>query len=183
MTNQRTAIAERVRGLRDTSDLTQEAVAAATGVAAAEYARYEAGEADVPMSYLSTLASFYKVDVAALLTGGDAHAKTFHVTRKGAGPVVERRNVYHYEALGAQFAGKVMEPFIVTVEPTLRERHLNTHAGQEFNLVLSGTLELTVGASVLTLEAGDSIYFNAAVPHGMRVVGNAPATFLAVITA
>lgn len=183
MTNQRSAIAERIRGLRDASDILPEAVAAETGVAVPEYMRYEAGETDVPMSYLSVLATFYKVDVTAILTGGDAHAKTFHVTRKGTGPVVARRHMYHYEAQGALFAGKVMEPFVITVEPTLTETHLNTHPGQEFNYVLAGTLQVTVGENTLTLETGDSIYFNATTPHGMRAAGNAPATFLAVITA
>jgi quercetin dioxygenase-like cupin family protein len=183
MTNQRLAIAERIRGLRDASDLAPEAVAAETGVGAAEYVRYEAGEADAPLSYLSVLAAFYKVDVTALLTGGDAHARTFHVTRRGTGPVVERRHMYHYEALGALFAGKAMEPFVVTVEPVLGETHLNTHPGQEFNYVLAGALLLTVGGHTLTLEPGDSVYFDAAAPHGMRAAGNAPATFLAVITA
>lgn len=183
MANQRQSIAERIRGLRDASDLTRAAVAAETGVAVEEYARYEAGEADVPMSYLSVLAAFYRVDVTALLTGGDAHAKVFHVTRRGTGPVVARRHVYHYEALGALFAGKVMDPFIVTVEPSLKEVHLNSHPGQEFNYVLSGTLRLTVGENTLTLAQGDSVYFDAATPHGMRAEGTEPASFLAVITA
>ena len=182
MMNQRLAIAERVKGLREVSDLSPEAVAAATCVAVEDYARYEAGVADVPMSYLSVLAAYYKIDAAVLLTGGDAHAKTFHVTRKGTGPVIERRHVYHYEALGSLFAGKTMEPFIVTVEPALKETHLNTHPGQEFNYVLSGTLKLTIGENTLTLEPGDSVYFNAAVPHGMRAGSPAPVTFLAVIT-
>jgi quercetin dioxygenase-like cupin family protein len=183
MTNQRLAIAERIKGLRDASDLAPEVVASETGVEEEAYVRYEAGSADVPMSYLSVLAAFYKVDVTALLTGGDAHARTFHVTRRGTGPVVARRHMYHYEALGALFAGKTMEPFVVTVEPTLQETHLSAHPGQEFNYVLAGTLKLTVGENTLVLEAGDSIYFNAAVPHGMRAEGHAPVTFLAVITA
>jgi len=183
MANQRQSIAERIRGLRDASDLTRATVAAETGVPLEDYSRYEAGQDDVPMSYLSVLAAFYKVDVTAILTGGDAHAKVFHVTRKGTGPVVERRHEYHYEALGALFAGKVMEPFIVTVEPSLKELHLNTHPGQEFNYVLSGTLKLTVGENTLVLTRGDSIYFDAATPHGMQAEGDEPATFLAVITA
>ena len=183
MENQRQAVAQRIKGLRDASDLTVSDVAAKTGVEAETYARYETGAADVPMSYLSVLAALYKVEVTALLTGGEAHAKVFHVTRKGTGPVVARRNVYHYEALGALFAGKAMEPFVVSVEPSLTSLHLNSHPGQEFNYVLSGTLRLTVGDHTLVLSAGDSIYFDAATPHGMQAAGEAPATFLAVITA
>ncbi len=183
MENQRREIAVRIKGLRDAAELTRAAVAEATGIEVEAYTRYEAGAMDAPMSYLSVLAAFYKVDVTAILTGGDAHARVFHVTRSGSGPVVQRRHVYHYEALGAQFTGKVMEPFIVTVEPSLKELHLNTHRGQEFNYVLSGTLRLTVGENTVVLSPGDSIYFDAATPHGMQSEGPGPATFLAVITA
>lgn len=183
MENQRRPIAVRVKGLRDASDLTVDEVAAKTGVPVETYIRYETGEQDVPLSYVSALAACYKVDVTALLTGGDAHAKVFHVTRKGTGPVVERSHVYHYEGLGALFAGKVMDPYVVTVEPTLRELHLNSHPGQEFNYVLAGLLRLTVGDNTLVLTPGDSVYFDSATPHGMQAEGAAPATFLAVITA
>ena len=184
MENQRRSIAERIKGLRDASDLTCEAVAQKTDVPLETYVNYEAGMEDVPLSYLSTLAAFYNVDVTAILTGGNAHAKVFHVTRKGGtGPVVARRNVYHYEALGSLFAGKMREPFIVRVEPSLAELHLNTHSGQEFDYVISGTLHVTVGGNSVALMSGDSIYFDATTPHGMRAGGNEAATFLAVITA
>ena len=73
MDNQRQAVAQRIKGLRDASDLTVSDVAAKTGVEAETYARYETGAADVPMSYLSVLAALYKVEVTALLTGGEAH--------------------------------------------------------------------------------------------------------------
>ena len=183
MENQRQAIAVRVKGLRDASDLTSAEVAAKTGVSVDAYQQYESGAMDVPLSYVSSLAAFYKVDVTAILTGGDAHAKVFHVTRKGSGPVVERRHEYHYEALGALFVGKVMDPYVVTVQPSLKELHLNTHSGQEFNYVISGRMRLTVGGNTVLLGPGDSVYFDSSTPHGMQAEGGEPATFLAVITA
>lgn len=183
MKNQRLAIAERVKGLRDASEITQAEAAGNTGVPVETYRKYESGEEDVPMSYIATLAAFYKVDPTAILTGSDAHAKAFHLTRRGTGPVVERRNVYHYEALGARFSGRMMDPFIVKVEPSLKDLHLNTHPGQEFNYVLSGHLRLTIDGNTMVLNPGDSIYFNALRPHGMQTDDDRPATFLAIITA
>lgn len=183
MVSGRREIAERIKGLRDASGQTRAAVAQATGVAVETYTQYEAGLTDIPMSFLVGLAAHYRVEPASILTGGDVHAKVFHVTRRGMGPVVERRHVYHYEALGAQFAGKKMEPFIVTVEPALKTLHLNTHPGQEFNYVLSGMLRVTVGASTVILSPGDSIYFDASTPHGMQAEGATAASFLVVITA
>ena len=77
-----------------------------------------------------------------------------------------------------------MEPFIVTVEPKPGEPfHLNSHTGQEFDLVMRGTLELMIDRSIVVLEAGDSIYFDASHPHGMRALNDQPACFLAMITA
>ena len=183
MKNERLAIAERVRGLRDASEVTPSEVSEKTGIPLDVYNQYEAGELDVPMSTITMLAAFYNVDPTAILTGGDPHTAAFHVTRKGTGPIVERRNVYHYEALGALFKGKKMDPFVVTVAPSLKGLHLNTHPGQEFNYVLSGKMRLTVDGNTIVLEPGDSVYFTAMKPHGMQTEGSEPATFLAIITA
>ncbi|MBQ9431094.1 MAG: helix-turn-helix transcriptional regulator [Kiritimatiellae bacterium] len=184
MKNQRTAIAERIRGLRDAADITELETAEKTGVDVEIYRQYESGELDVPMSYITRLAAFFRIDPTAIITGGDAHARSFYLTRSGTGPVIERVRAYHYEALGAGFSGRAMEPFVVTVEPSLNDRpHLNTHPGQEFNYVLSGRLWLSIDGSELVLNPGDSIYFDALKPHGMRALDNKPTTFLAIITA
>ena len=180
--NEREAIGQRLRALREAVGETPAAAAAATGVDAARYEAYEAGVRDVPLSYLSTAAAHFRVEVGALLTGGDAHAHVFHVTRAGHGPVVERRRQYHYEALAAGFAGKAMEPYRVTVEPGQGPMQLNTHAGQELDVVLGGALLVRVDGHDSRLQAGDAIYFDAARPHGMQALNGAPATFLAVIT-
>ena len=60
--------------------------------------------------------------------------------------------------------------FIVTVEPKPHAHTIykNTHEGQEFNMVLEGTMQLYIGGKTLTLNEGDSIYFDSSVPHGMR---------------
>ena len=58
---------------------------------------------------------------------------------------------------------------------------MNSHSGQEFNMVLEGTLQLTIGTKSLTLNEGDSIYFDATQPHGMLAVGDKPVKFLAII--
>ena len=57
----------------------------------------------------------------------------------------------------------------------------NSHDGQEFNIVIEGSLELTIGKKVLVLNEGDSIYFDASQPHCMRALDGKPVRFLAVI--
>ena len=58
---------------------------------------------------------------------------------------------------------------------------MNSHSGQEFNMVLEGSMELTIGPKVLTLQEGDSVYFDATQPHGMRTLNDKPVRFLAII--
>ena len=48
-------------------------------------------------------------------------------------------------------------------------------------MVTEGTLQLTIGSKTLVLNEGDSIYFDATQPHGMRALGNKPVSFLAII--
>jgi quercetin dioxygenase-like cupin family protein len=107
----------------------------------------------------------------------------YFLTRRGQGLSVERRKAYHYESLASGFRGRKAEPFIVTVSPKPDDapRESNAHPGQEFNMVFEGTLELTIGEKVLTLNVGDSIYFDATQPHGMRALEGKPVKFLAII--
>jgi len=184
MSNNRSQIAARLRGAREAAGLTVEAAAQALKLEAAAYAAFESGASDLSMGLLPQIAALFGVETAAILTGGDSHARVFSVTRRGKGAVVSRRAAYHYENLAAGFAGPRMEPFIVTVDPKPDEPfHLNSHAGQEFDLVVRGTLELMIDGHTVVLEEGDSIYYDATRPHGMRALANRPARFLAIITA
>lgn len=182
MKNQRQQIGIRIKGLREAAAMPLDQAARALGLEPADYARFEAGEADVSLGLVSSLAALFKADSSAILTGGDSHARVFSVTRRGAGPVVSRHQAYHYESLGAGFSNRSMEPFMVTVQPGDGQPHLNSHPGQEFNRVMNGRLKLVIDAHEVILKAGDSIYFDSSRPHGMQALDGKPARFLAIIT-
>lgn len=183
MQNQRDEIARRIRALREDNGLSVAALARRCGIDRADCAAYERGVIDVPLSRMTQLANGLGVDESVLLTGADAHVRRFYVTRRRRGPVIERRAQYHYEALGVGFAGKSMDPFVVTVNPSMGETSSNTHPGQELNYLLRGRLEVRIDESRIELAPGDSLYFDARRPHAMRALDNKPATFLAVMTA
>lgn len=57
------------------------------------------------------------------------------------------------------------------------------HEGEEFIHVLDGTVELTFGnAEPVLLQAGDSAYYRADVPHSFRNAGTDEARFIGVTT-
>jgi transcriptional regulator with XRE-family HTH domain len=181
MNTQIKQIAERLRGLRDALDLTIAQAAEKCGISETDYARYESGASDIPMSFICDVAQTFGVETSALISGTDPHSLAYFVTRKGTGESIERTKCYKYQSLAHGFRKAKAEPFEVTVEACHSEMHLNSHLGQEFNLVLEGNMQLCIAGNDIILGEGDSIYFDATLPHGMKALNGKNVRFLAVI--
>lgn len=183
MTEKRKDIAARLKELREIEGVAAEQMASALGVSPEEYAAYEAGQTDVPASALHDAAHVLKADLTELLTGEAPRMKVFAVTRRGGGVTVERRKDYQYRNLAANFAGRKVDVFEVTVpaDAGASGAHANTHPDQEFDYVLEGRLLVRIHGNELTLEPGDCVYFNATHGHSMQALDGKPARFLAMI--
>ncbi len=174
-------IAERLRGLRDVLELSTGEMARNCGIEPADYERAESGEYDISVSMLQKVARHCNIPLDVLLFGEEPKMSTYFLTRAGKGISVERTKVYKYQSLAAGFKGRKADPFIVTVEPNDNPMYYNTHEGQEFNMVTEGRMLLSINGKELILNAGDSIYFNSALPHGMKALDGTPVRFLAII--
>lgn len=174
-------IAERLRGLRDVLELTTEEVARDCGIEQSEYEQAETGNYDISVSMLQKIARHYHIALDALMFGEEPKMSTYFLTRAGKGISVERTKAYKYQSLAAGFKDRKADPFIVTVEPNDNPIHYNTHEGQEFNLIIQGRMLISVGGKELILNEGDSLYFNSALPHGMKALDGKTVKFLAII--
>lgn len=175
-------IAPRLRALREAVGMSVEEMARAAEIDADEVRRFESGQHEIPVSFLFKAAKACGVDTTELISGAGAHLRSYSVVRKGEGLAVERRATYDYKSLAYRFAGRKMEPFLVTVPPKEPgELDFNAHSGQEFIHVMEGRLELTLGDAVLVLEPGDSLYFDSHVRHALRGLDGKPARFIDVI--
>ena len=176
-------IAERLRGLRDVLGLTVEECARVCEISTEVYERYETGENDIPVTFLVHYASLFHIELTTLLTGEAPKMHGYALTRKGQGTKVERRKEYSYQALNEAFIHKKASPFMVTVVPVEMDNliPLNSHEGQEFNLVLSGRLLLVINGKELILHEGDSIWFDSGFPHGMKALDGKEVNFLAIV--
>lgn len=181
MDEQLKQIGERLRGLRDALDLTAQEVADTCGISLEKYEKIENGEVDITISNLMKIAKKYGVSADALMFAEEPHMRYYCVVRKGQGLSVERTKAYKYQSLASGYSNRKAEVFIVTVEPKpgAHTIYKNSHPGEEFNLVLEGSMELYLNGKTIILEEGDSIYFDCTKPHGMRAIGNKAVKFLA----
>ena len=171
-------IANRIKELREILELSKEELAGKVGISAEQYDIYERAGEDIPIGVLYGLAACMNVDPTVLLSGDMQRMAEYTIVRGGKGVQVERYEGYDFTSLAYNFQHRQMEPMIVHVSSAHPE--LITHGGQEFNYILSGTVKLVIGKREFVLRAGDSIYFNPAIPHGQQAL-DGDATFLTVI--
>lgn|SRR5574344_729257 len=176
-------IGERLKGLREVLDISAQEIAEICGITVEEYEKMEKGEAELSVSNLQTISKKYGIALDVLMFGEEPRMSSYFLTRNGCGMSVERTRAYKYQSLASGFRGRKADPFMVLVEPKPDNTVLteNSHAGQEFNLVTEGRMELTINKKKLILNEGDSIYFDSSLPHGMRALDNKPVRFLAII--
>jgi transcriptional regulator with XRE-family HTH domain len=174
-------LGQRIRGLREACEVSAEELAAELNVDPERYRSFEETGADVPISVLFHMARRFGVDFNEILTGGEAKLDSIQVVRAGQGRTIERYPGYHFQDLAWRYTHKIMQPLLVTLDPSEDPAALVQHAGQEFNLVLSGTMALSFDGEEIILQAGDSVYFSPAHPHGQKCASSVPTVFLTVI--
>ena len=183
--SQLSAVASRIREMREIMGWTPEEMAEKTEVTLAEYLDYEAGQTDMPFTFIYKSAQAFNMELTELLEGHNAFLSTYTVTRRGKGETTAKEEGIAISNLAPKFRDKVAEPYWVRYEYSEKQQnepiHTTTHKGQEFDLVLSGSLKVQVGDHTEILEEGDSIYYNSSLPHGMIAVNGKDCVFLAMI--
>lgn len=175
-------IAPRLVGLREGIGWTAKEMADLLGVPEEKVAKYESGTVEIPVGYMLDVSRLCRVDLTTLISGREPHLKSYSVVRKDEGFSVDRRADYDYKSLGYKFAGRNMEPFLITVPAKNSEEMIETfHRGQEFIYVLEGRLEVRLSGEPIIVEAGDSLYFNSETPHALRGLDGQEVKFLDVI--
>ena len=178
-------MAARIREMRSIMGFTAEEMAEKTGVTAEQYQTYEGGGADLPFSFIHKCALAFGIELTDLLEGHSAKLSSYTVTRKGFGQLTAKEDGIEIHNLAPLFRNKLAEPHMVCYSYDEKQQnlpiHTATHSGQEFDLVLSGTLKVQVGGHTEILHEGDSIYYNSSTPHGMIAVDGKDCTFVAVV--
>jgi transcriptional regulator with XRE-family HTH domain len=183
MTEQIRQIAERIKEIREISNLSIETLAGRLGIDSEQYIKYESGNVDIPVGIIFSIAELFNVELSVMLGGDNPKLHIYGVVRKGKGLKLERRKEYMYESLASSFINKKAEPFMVTIDPDKSHpvTDFNSHPGQEFNYVIDGSMIIIIDGHEVILNEGDSIYFNSGYKHAMKALNNKQVRFLAVV--
>ena len=182
-------IGPRIRQLRERREFSIEALAKQSGCSAEMIAALEAGDLVPSLTPLLRLARGLGVRLGTLLDDQSLDGPAV-VRKDDLGAAIHfsgndparKRSTLDFHPLAPHKAARNMEPFLIDVHPASGEVPLNDHEGEEFIYVLSGHIEILYGKDAYRLEAGDSIYYESAVPHHVHAFGG-DARILAVVYA
>jgi len=180
-------IAERIREMREIIGYSPAQMAERTEVTEELYRSYETGTVDLPFTFLHKCAVAFGMELTDLLEGQSAKLSSYTVTRRGEGLTTAEEDGVIIQNLAPMFRKKLAAPYWVTYQYSedLQNKpiHTTTHAGQEFDLVLKGTLKVRVGDHEELLHEGDTIFYRSSIPHGMIAMDGQDCLFLAVVMA
>ena len=178
-------IAARIRELREISGISQEEMAARTGVTVEEYRRCEEGTQDLAIAFLYRCVLILGVDMGDLLEGHSPKLRSYALTRKGEGQRIEEAHHMVGYSLASGFRNRIALPLYMELayheDAESEGIELVTHEGQECDIVIRGHMKIQIGNKCEILHPGDCIYYDSSTPHGMIAVDGEDFAFYAIV--
>lgn len=172
----RVPIGGKIKKVRVEKNVPLERIANETGFSIAYLKEVEAGKAIPPVGAILQIARALEIDSASLLKEPDSKLE------KRIQAHTKRTENYAYTTLTPGAENKHLKAFRVVIEAQQEHHGVDYfHEGEEFDYVLSGTVQVTVGEHVNTLGAGDCLHFNSGIPHKLRSISDERAELLVVI--
>jgi len=91
-------------------------------------------------------------------------------------------SITEYCSLAGNFGDRLLEPLIVVIPPGDTKVDKFAHPGEEFYIVLEGSVTVYVGDEAFSLNEGDSIHFSSGIVHGLQNRTQQPVKLISVLT-
>ncbi|MBQ3876877.1 MAG: helix-turn-helix transcriptional regulator [Prevotella sp.] len=189
MDNANTIVGKKIKGLRESKNLTVEEIAERSGLSVEQIRSIETDENLPSLGPLIKVARALGVRLGTFMDDNDAlgpvvtraedHSESSISFSNGT---VDARKHMVYHPLARQKAGREMEPFIVDIQPSEEKEFTSSaHEGEEFIYVMDGEIEIDYGKEKYQLKKGDTIYYDSIVKHHIHGSGGKSARILAVV--
>jgi transcriptional regulator with XRE-family HTH domain len=174
-----------IRALRQERGLSLRDLSRLTGFSISFLSLVERGRSSLALTSLQKVATALGTSVASFFpdVGRAREAAVPHVVRAlGGASQLSTGSQRTYKLLSGRSFTRVLEPMVVTVEPSETIEEPYAHEGEEFAYVLSGELLFVVDGVHHTLGPGDSIHFQSSIPHSIHNSGDEPVQAVWVLT-
>jgi transcriptional regulator with XRE-family HTH domain len=171
------AIGARLRQLRLKKGASLADVASAVGISIGFLSALERSQMTASVGTLRKLARYYRTNILEFHDTANANK---YLVRPRERKVLEAGNGVRMELLA--WGNTVMEPHLFHVAPGAGSGDSYTHVGEEFLYIFKGELQIFLRDQEYRLKAGDSFYFESAVPHKWMNPGRSEAAILWVNT-
>jgi transcriptional regulator with XRE-family HTH domain len=173
-------VGRRLRELRTERGLSIRALAQQSGLNVNTLSMIENGKTSPSVSTLQQVAAALKAPINAFFET-QIYPQTIVYQRAG-----NRQSAAFTHGtladLGAGFARSGLEPFVVTLEPQADSGDTPiVHTGLEFVFCLEGCITYEVEGKTFILDSGDSLLFEAHLPHRWLNAGNTPSRSLLLL--
>ena len=173
-------LGRKIRDLRLRRGLTVQQLAEATGLSKGFVSQVENGRTSPSLATLQDLAKSLETSVAYLVVEEDLVP---YVVRRGERPNMSvHGNGARVEVLSAQPRRnlELLQAELPAGMSTSDKRQF--HHGEEIVLCVEGSVRVSCGDHIVSLEVGDSCHFDGRVPHVIENVGTAPARVFIALT-
>ncbi len=173
-----------LRQARAAQSLTIADVAELAGLSSGMVSKIENGQVATSLDSLARLTGVLGLTLSQLFRDYDSPEGSAQLVRAGEGLEVVRRgtrqgHTYHMLAYSRGHQ-RNFEPFLISMDDESEAFPTFQHEGMQFIHMLQGRLEYRHGKQVYSLDQGDSLTFDARVPHGPERLIQVPIRFLAM---
>ncbi len=173
-------VGARLRAIRTQRGLSLRALAQASGLSINTLSLIERNKTSPSVSTLQRIAAALGVPITAFFEEPRTSKQVIFTPREERSHIVLPGG--HLERLGSGLPGQCAEPFLLVLDPQCSSgRTPIVHVGNEFVYCLEGELSYEVGDETYTLQPGDSLLFEAQLPHRWRNPHDSPAKVLLVL--
>jgi transcriptional regulator with XRE-family HTH domain len=179
MATETATLGERIRRFRRQGGLSLKQMADATHISLGFLSMLENNKHDISIGKLLRIASFLSVDIRALMPALDLPT-VIHTPANAPRERVRLAEGNVEISVLTNGEATSMLPMVVALQPGATLGEPSSHHGQEFTLILDGEVTVRVGTQDFTLRQGDSLYYEAMLPHSFSNLTTRPARFVSV---
>jgi transcriptional regulator with XRE-family HTH domain len=180
-----TALGQVVREFRKSAGYGVAELASRAGLSSGMVSKIENGAISPSLASIRSLARALQVPVTSLFREFD-EVRDATFVRAGEGMLVHRSGaslMHEYRVLGQTTAkGITVEPYLMTYAESSKVLPFLRRAGTQFIHVLEGRLKYRHGSRTYLMSEGDSLLFQADVPHGPEQLLRTPVRYLSVLS-